>query len=167
MNCMGNAYVFQTSGRLVKGWSFKCRGAVSGMQAWPAKQIGAIRGPHQNFMHGVPTTRPIPGVRVRLDHIRRTFDANIIALDDLSLDVPPGQFLAILGPSGCGKSTLLRLVAGLDLPQAGTVHVESLPHAGQSARRRRIRAPISPMSFKTPICCRGELFYKTLHCRWN
>ena len=45
------------------------------------------------------------------------------ALDHISLDVQPGQFVCLLGASGCGKSTLLNLVAGLDRPTAGTVVV--------------------------------------------
>ena len=42
-------------------------------------------------------------------------------LQDITLDVEPGSFVALLGPSGCGKSTLLRLVAGLDPPRGGVI----------------------------------------------
>jgi NitT/TauT family transport system ATP-binding protein len=47
------------------------------------------------------------------------------ALDHVSLDVAPGEFVCLLGASGCGKSTLLNLVAGLDRPTAGTVQVDA------------------------------------------
>jgi ABC-type nitrate/sulfonate/bicarbonate transport system ATPase subunit len=46
---------------------------------------------------------------------------------ELSLEIRKGEFLSLIGPSGCGKTTLLRLIAGLDLPQAGTLSVENKP----------------------------------------
>ncbi|MEY2408540.1 MAG: spermidine/putrescine transport system ATP-binding protein [Verrucomicrobiota bacterium] len=45
------------------------------------------------------------------------------ALTDLHLKIGAGEFLSILGPSGCGKTTLLRIIAGLDLPDAGSIHL--------------------------------------------
>jgi NitT/TauT family transport system ATP-binding protein len=47
----------------------------------------------------------------------------VLALDNLTLDIPPGEFVCIVGASGCGKSTLLSLVAGLDRPTAGRIDV--------------------------------------------
>jgi putative ABC transport system ATP-binding protein len=47
----------------------------------------------------------------------------LTVLDQLDLDVPRGDFVALMGPSGSGKSTILNLVGGLDLPEAGSIHV--------------------------------------------
>ena len=52
--------------------------------------------------------------------IRRTGE-QVIALDAITLDVNPGEFLILLGPSGCGKSTLLQIIAGLEKPSSGTI----------------------------------------------
>lgn len=66
------------------------------------------------------------------------------ALDELSLEISAGEFVAITGPSGCGKSTLLNLLGGLDRPDAGELHVDGVPlHSANDAaltdyRRRRL-----------------------------
>jgi len=53
--------------------------------------------------------------------------AHTFALDRISLDVRPGEFLCLVGASGCGKTTLLNLIAGLDRPGKGTISVEGRP----------------------------------------
>lgn len=50
---------------------------------------------------------------------------NVVALRDLSFELPRGQFCAIVGPSGCGKSTLLRVLAGLTKPTSGTARIHA------------------------------------------
>ncbi|GGZ61381.1 ABC transporter ATP-binding protein [Streptomyces subrutilus] len=60
----------------------------------------------------------------RIEHVSKSFSGpagSQLVLDDISLDVAPGEFVTILGASGCGKSTLLNLVAGLDKPSAGSI----------------------------------------------
>ncbi len=61
-----------------------------------------------------------------------------LALDSVTLDVRPGEFLALLGPSGSGKTTLLRIIGGLDFPDAGTVTFGGEDVAGRPARDRRV-----------------------------
>src|SRR5947207_6699 len=59
--------------------------------------------------------------KVVLEHITKRFSEDVVALDDLSLEVGDGEFLILVGPSGCGKTTALRLVAGLEKPSDGTI----------------------------------------------
>jgi NitT/TauT family transport system ATP-binding protein len=81
-------------------------------------------------MHEVLAS-PATGIGLEIRGIRRVFPGNVIALDGLDLTIAPGAFLAVLGPSGCGKSTLLRLIAGLDKPTGGSVHLtESVTRSG-------------------------------------
>lgn len=56
------------------------------------------------------------------DHVTKRFD-EIVAVDDLSLEIEDKEFLVLVGPSGCGKSTALRLLAGLETVTAGTMKI--------------------------------------------
>ena len=72
------------------------------------------------------TTHDAPRVSESLVSLRRVTRRHgaVAAVDDLSLDIEAGEFFALLGPSGCGKTSLLRLIAGLDVPDAGAVLIE-------------------------------------------
>lgn len=61
-------------------------------------------------------------VGIQLRDVSVRFGATV-ALDNVSLDVNPGEFFSLLGPSGCGKTTLLRVIGGFERPAAGSVHV--------------------------------------------
>jgi len=65
---------------------------------------------------------------VRLEHVVKQFSADgPIVIDDLTLDVRPGEFISLVGASGCGKSTLLNIISGLDKQTSGTVWTSGRP----------------------------------------
>ena len=63
---------------------------------------------------------------VELDSVTKTYtlgQQRIVAVNDVSLTIQPGEFVAIMGKSGCGKTTLLSLIGGLDRPDKGRINV--------------------------------------------
>jgi iron(III) transport system ATP-binding protein len=71
----------------------------------------------------VTTTARVSPPRLEICNIVRSFGGRRV-VDDVSLVVMPGQVTCLLGPSGCGKSTTLRIIAGVDIQDAGTIHVD-------------------------------------------
>ena len=63
------------------------------------------------------------------------YDGSIVALENVSLNVPTGKLTAILGPSGCGKTTLLKVIAGLIEPSTGTVKIRDKETIGPGPDR--------------------------------
>ena len=74
---------------------------------------------------------------IELDHVEVSFQ-DLLALDDVSLTVPAGSFLAVIGPNGAGKTTLLQVILGLVRPTAGSVKVFGRSPADLEGERRRI-----------------------------
>jgi osmoprotectant transport system ATP-binding protein len=61
---------------------------------------------------------------IRLESVRKQYASGLVAVDDLSLDVPDGEVCILVGPSGCGKTTILRMINRLIEPTAGTILVD-------------------------------------------
>jgi NitT/TauT family transport system ATP-binding protein len=105
-------------------------------------------GLRANVIHGKPAmpvnaavapAREVVVPKVALDSIslsyKTTSGERLLALDNVNLEVKPGEFLCVVGPSGCGKSTLLHLIAGLHAPSSGTVLVDGRPVQGPGTDR--------------------------------
>ena len=75
----------------------------------------------------------MPDTKLTLSHVAMVFKAGgrpFEALAPVTLDIPGGRFISIIGPSGCGKSTLFNIIAGLQAPSAGSVHIDSVDVTG-------------------------------------
>ena len=74
---------------------------------------------------------------VSIEGVRKTY-GDVVALDRVSLEVQPGEFLTLLGPSGCGKTTLLRLLAGFEEPDEGRLLISGRDVAGRPPYERPV-----------------------------
>ena len=73
-----------------------------------------------------------------IDNVSKVFDGDgrrMVALQDIDLEIPRGQFVCLLGPSGCGKSTLLNAIAGFAPPTSGRIVADGVPVAGPGPER--------------------------------
>jgi NitT/TauT family transport system ATP-binding protein len=75
---------------------------------------------------------------IEMDNVSKIYggsDKAVMALQDVNLQITPGEFISLIGPSGCGKSTLMRLIGDLEQPSGGTIRVHS--KSPEQARRDR------------------------------
>ena len=89
------------------------------------------------------------GPVIVLDHVSKTYDGGVTALDEVSLTVERGAFLAVMGPSGSGKSTLMHCAAALDVPTSGTVLIDGHDtRALNETRRTELRRELVGFVFQ-------------------
>ena len=74
---------------------------------------------------------------IHVSNINKQFGA-FRALDNVSLDIPSGQLVALLGPSGCGKTTLLRIIAGLEFADSGKILLDGEDASDRHVRERQV-----------------------------
>src|SRR5438477_11899830 len=77
---------------------------------------------------------------IRLESVRRQYPSGLVAVEDLSLDVPDGEVCVLVGPSGCGKTTILRMINRLIEPTGGRIFLddEDVTTVDPVGLRRRI-----------------------------
>ena len=104
------------------------------------------------------------GARVVVDGVRREHSGGIVAVDDVSLTLEPGEFVVLTGPSGSGKTSLLSLIGALDRPTAGRVLVDGAVLDGGSDDRARYHREVVGFVFQhhhllahLPACANVEL----------
>lgn len=94
-----------------------------------------MRTSHQGRPDGSPT---VSGDRVELDHVRKTYrlgdGSQLVAADNVTLTIDPGQTTALVGASGSGKSTLLHLIGAINRPDSGTITVGGRQITGLNRR---------------------------------
>ena len=76
-------------------------------------------------------------IDVRLDGVTKRFD-DVVAVDELSLEIDRGSFFALLGPSGCGKTTTLRMIGGFEEPTEGTIYLGEETVTGKPPYKRDV-----------------------------
>ena len=96
---------------------------------------------------------------IRLDRIRKVFPGDFVAVDDVSLEIPDGQFIVLVGPSGCGKSTLLRMIAGLEEVTGGTVSIGGKDVTESAPRHRDIAMVFQSYALYPHLTVRHNLAY--------
>lgn len=74
---------------------------------------------------------------IEVKNINKTF-GNFVALNNVSLDFPSGELVALLGPSGCWKTTLLRIIAGLETPDSRTIILDGADTSTTPVRDRQV-----------------------------
>jgi multiple sugar transport system ATP-binding protein len=94
-----------------------------------------------------------------LDSVTKSFAGGVVAVDEVSLEIAPGEFLVLVGPSGCGKSTLLRMIAGLEEVTAGKILIDADDVTDLPPRSRDIAMVFQTYALYPHMSVRENLAY--------
>jgi multiple sugar transport system ATP-binding protein len=96
---------------------------------------------------------------ILLERVTKAFPGGVKAVDEVSLEIEPGEFLVLVGPSGCGKSTLLRMIAGLEEATGGTIRIDGADVTDLPPRARDIAMVFQTYALYPHMSVRDNLAY--------
>jgi multiple sugar transport system ATP-binding protein len=96
---------------------------------------------------------------IEIDHVTKVFGNDVVAVDDISIDVADGEFVILVGPSGCGKSTLLRMIVGLEDITSGDMIVDGKKVNDLAPRHRDIAMVFQSYALYPHMTVRENLGY--------
>lgn len=95
--------------------------------------------------------------RIVLEGVKKVFDRTVVAVDDVSLEIPDGEIVSLLGPSGCGKTTTMRLIAGFEDADAGKIYIDDRDVTTWPPQRRNLS-----MVFQFPVVYDTMTIYENI-----
>ena len=96
---------------------------------------------------------------IGLAHVTKRFGGDVVAVDDVSLEIDDGEFVVLVGPSGCGKSTLLRMIAGLEEVTEGSIEIDGRDVTDLAPRHRDIAMVFQSYALYPHMSVRDNLGY--------